>query len=194
MAGSSIYDLAIKYGSDKAGKNQNYCSVYEKAMEPYIFENITLIELGVDKGASIKMWLDYFKSAKIIGIDKYVDRPFYDERFYFIQGGQTDETMLTHAVALAGMYPIRFIIDDASHKVEHQKESLDILWPSLAPGGIYYIEDLTANRQATSEIMLSLLMRFRTTGEFYNKQIQEEIDKVEIDVNANLGILKKRLA
>jgi len=35
------------------------------------------------------------------------------------------------------------IIDDASHALAHQLASLEALWPKLAPGGIYIVEDLT---------------------------------------------------
>ena len=34
------------------------------------------------------------------------------------------------------------IIDDGSHLPSHQLLSLETLWPSLAPGGLYIVEDV----------------------------------------------------
>ncbi|MEM6905716.1 MAG: class I SAM-dependent methyltransferase, partial [Pseudomonadota bacterium] len=41
--------------------------------------------------------------------------------------------------------PFDLIIDDGSHRPDHQQVSLDVLWPHLAPGGIFIVEDLMDN-------------------------------------------------
>jgi len=37
------------------------------------------------------------------------------------------------------------IIDDGGHTMEQQRVSLDVLWGSVVPGGIYFIEDLATS-------------------------------------------------
>ena len=41
-------------------------------------------------------------------------------------------------------------IDDGSHKNSHILKSFDALWPSLAPGGLYFLEDIQLGRYGNS--------------------------------------------
>ena len=42
-------------------------------------------------------------------------------------------------------------IDDGSHKNSHILKSFDALWPSLAPGGLYFLEDIQLGRYAPAK-------------------------------------------
>jgi len=55
--------LADKYGSDKGSLKHNYTEHYFKYFEPIRHRPLNILEIGVDKGASIEMWLDFFPSA-----------------------------------------------------------------------------------------------------------------------------------
>ena len=41
--------------------------------------------------------------------------------------------------------PYDVIIDDGSHKMSHQVNSLRALWPAVRPGGAYVLEDLSTS-------------------------------------------------
>ena len=43
--------------------------VYEEYFNPLKDEEITLFEIGVQGGHSMKAWVDYFENGKIIGVD-----------------------------------------------------------------------------------------------------------------------------
>ena len=51
--------------TDKAGEWHNFCNKYELFLRDYKEKDIVFVELGVLKGASIRMWRRYFKRAKI---------------------------------------------------------------------------------------------------------------------------------
>ncbi len=55
---------------------------------------------------------------------------------------QSSSEQLRHLAAEVG--ELDFIVDDGSHVLSHQITSLLALWPSLASGGFYAIEDLHA--------------------------------------------------
>ena len=68
---NKLKDLFALHGSDKASKHK-YDIVYEKYMSHRRDEKINLLEIGVFKGDSIKVWLDYFPNATIYGVDIFV--------------------------------------------------------------------------------------------------------------------------
>lgn len=61
----NLNELGIKYNTDKAYLH-DFCNSYEKELNKNIKE---LWEIGVLDGASLRMWSEYYPSAKIIGFD-----------------------------------------------------------------------------------------------------------------------------
>lgn len=87
------------------------------------------------------MWEDYLPNATINGIDINPRCSKYASARSVVQiGSQTDRAFLETVAAEAG--PFDVIVDDGSHLVEHHHASLEILWPHVAPGGMYVIEDM----------------------------------------------------
>jgi demethylmacrocin O-methyltransferase len=105
-----------------------------------------MLEIGVGGysregkgGASLRMWKHFFPKAQILGLD-IQDKSFVDApRIKTIQGSQVDEELLVQIVKEHG--PLEVIVDDGSHRPEHIRETFRILFPLLADGGIYAIED-----------------------------------------------------
>ena len=87
------------------------------------------------------MWRDYLPRAEIIGVDlhpKQLSR--LGNRVQVLRCDQSDEEQLSNLMDLTGTPEV--IIDDGSHVGSHVMLSLTTLFPSLAPGGRYVIEDL----------------------------------------------------
>ena len=75
----------------------------------------------------------------IHGIDIY-DKTYHDEtRIKTFKGSQADPEFLRSVLNEIGTPDI--IIDDGSHRSEHVIASFQVLFPALAAGGIYVIED-----------------------------------------------------
>lgn len=164
----SLTELANEHGSDKGTVGpsldwgaHNYTDVYEAYLEPLRELPINLLEIGLgvtgDRwrskivhgrntgGASVKMWRDYFANGRIYGIDVNEAAELDGERvrtFVADQGELDDLRALTEATG-----GIRFdvIVDDGSHRPDHQQVALGYLFDFLDPGGLYFIEDLQAN-------------------------------------------------
>jgi hypothetical protein len=85
------------------------------------------------------MWREYFPNATIVGIDNR-DRHIQIEGVDIHICSQENEEGL---FSLRGLYPdFGVIIDDASHISSKTITAFRALWPALAPGGVYVIEDL----------------------------------------------------
>jgi Methyltransferase domain len=142
---SDLVRLATEHGTDKWGRHW-YASKYETHFAPRRLEPLTLLEIGVGGyedpargGESLRMWKDYFPSARIFGIDHHDKTAMEQDRIRIFQGSQDDRAFLERVVAAAG--PLDIVIDDGSHHNAHVAATFEVLFPHLREGGIYVVED-----------------------------------------------------
>lgn len=141
-----LTQLGRECGTDKA-TDHNYTEHYERHLEHLRDEEFTLLEIGIggyyeagEGGESLRMWKRYFQKARIIGLD-FIDKTFVERhRISVYVGDQTDEEVLRRVFAENS--PISVVIDDGSHHPPDVRETFRIVFPLLADGGIYVIEDV----------------------------------------------------
>lgn len=137
----SVLDrLGLKHGTDKSSTVHGYLSFYETFLSRYRDKEFVLLEIGVYKGQSIRMWKDYFPLAKIIGVD--IDekcKSFASDRISIEIGDQGNPEFLMY---LARTYQPAICCDDGCHIWSHQIKTLQYVYPALQPGGIYILEDI----------------------------------------------------
>ena len=134
------------FGTDKSSTFSNshdYLRHYEFYFTEFRDQDINLIEIGVLGGRSLKAWKWFFPRAQIVGID-INERCLgsREERIDIIIGSQADADFLKSACA---KYPPTIVIDDGSHLAEHIIVSFEAIFPLLAPGGLYVVEDLNCH-------------------------------------------------
>jgi hypothetical protein len=136
----TLDEIAIECGTDKSSLEHNYTPIYERHFEHLRNNNLRLLEIGVDKGYSLRMWSKYFLQAYIYGLDINPISPLNIERVMVLQGNQADQESLKGTHNVFG--PFDIIIDDGSHCNPHMRISFDTLFPLLKSGGTYVVEDL----------------------------------------------------
>ena len=137
---ASLEGIGRQYGTDKI--KHDYLPAFERILAPFRHEQFDMLEIGVYKGASIRMWHSYFPSARIVGLDLRNMAPGLDaelSRYTFVQGSQADPQLLQDLVR---QHTFRLIIDDGSHFWGHQIFTFETLFPWLQPGGVYICEDI----------------------------------------------------
>jgi hypothetical protein len=136
----TLDELGLWYGADKSSAGHSFAWIYERYVAEWRKRRVTLLEIGVWRGASLRMWRDYFPRGRIFGIDVDPGAAAHaGDRIEVFIGDQTDPELLRRLVARTG--PLDVVVDDGGHRVEQQMPSLAFLWPHLKPGGIYIIED-----------------------------------------------------
>jgi len=137
-----LNDIGLKYGTDKSTRVHNYLNIYEKYFESIRNDELTFLEIGILRGQSMNMWLEYFTNtlSKFYGIDDIYQ--FEAERFKLFCGKQEDRIFL-NSIANGKCFDI--IIDDGGHTMEEQQISLGVLFPFVREGGLYIIEDLNSS-------------------------------------------------
>ena len=132
--------FGILNATDKSSLRWDYLRHYEERFAPWRDTEINLLELGVGGGNSLYTWERYFSRATIIGIDINEHRgPDIGGRIITEVGSQDDPVFLD---SICRRYPPSIIIDDGSHQAPHIIFSFRYLFPRLAPGGWYVVEDL----------------------------------------------------
>lgn len=133
-----LTELGIKYGTDKSGYH-NFTGFYSKFVDR--FTNPTMIEIGIDNGASLKMWEEYYGNPTIVAVDINDKKEFDTNNIKTIIANQDDpRDLLNKCLSVATSYDM--IVDDGSHIFGHQISCLAQLFPYLKSGGIYILEDL----------------------------------------------------
>jgi len=119
----------------------HYLPIYEQYFSRYQNSPVKMLEIGVNKGGSLNLWREYFgPKATIFGIDvnphcAHVAAAPNQVRI----GSQADPAFLVQVVDEMGAPDI--VLDDGSHIGRHQRASFATLFPLLADGGLYVIED-----------------------------------------------------
>jgi len=129
------------YDTDKIG--HYYLETYDPILAPWLDKEIKLLEIGVRKGGSLKLWCDYFPRATIVGIDLTLPESFAPgERIKLFEGNQVDTAFLSEVASRTAPEGFDIIIDDASHIGELTRRTFWHLFDHhLKPGGLYAIED-----------------------------------------------------
>jgi predicted O-methyltransferase YrrM len=158
-----LNDLAMKYGSDKASNGNTYMGLYNEYFQRQGLtrEGVSsVLEIGTNKGASLRVWADFFPKAQVYGLDitrQYELPGMLDhDRIHTAIADQADreaikQIMLCDFGITAPRHDIAapredrqfdIIIDDGSHEQADQQISLGYLFFWLKPGGLYVVEDV----------------------------------------------------
>jgi len=136
------------YGTDKGEPKSYIDEYYEENLKKYREREITLVEIGVRSGASLKLWSEYFcKESKIYGLDNLHDKnvhsvPINEEWTsaknveYIIGDAYTEE--VSNKIG-----KIDILIDDGPHTFESHLKLLELYIPKMNVGGVIVMEDIS---------------------------------------------------
>jgi hypothetical protein len=137
----NLDDMGILANTDKSSVGGwDYLRHYEDQLAKFRQHDMNVLEIGVFRGASLRLWEKYFPQATVIGIDINPESAKHSGGRKIVEvGSQVDATFLR---AVTTKYPPTIIIDDGSHVADHVQFSFEAMFPALLPGGCYVIEDI----------------------------------------------------
>ena len=125
-------------------KWSNYGPIYDRHFADYRELPINILEIGVLKGGSMRLWEKYFPKANIYGIDINEECQQYEsDRTKIFIGDQGDVSFLRNIKAKIPRIDI--IIDDGSHRAKDQKITFEEMYYHLKTPGVYLVEDIELN-------------------------------------------------
>ncbi len=161
---NNLLDIGKKYPSNK--NKSGFIEIYQKCFDEFKNKEIKLLEIGIDKGDSLRIWRDFFPNAQICGLD-IVKKDFSINGVEFFMGDQSDHKFLKTIIDKYKSFDI--IIDDGSHLSKHIISSFSYLYSYLNDNGLYVIEDLQTSyipRYGGSRIKLN---KSNTSMNFFKK-------------------------
>src|SRR5271166_596798 len=142
---SSLLEIAQRtYSGDVGTKQPLYYQRYDAFFRNHGFRPTGILEVGVHRGESTKVFAAAFPNAKIVAIDlvRYDDVDFSKfPNIIYVEANQTDATSLRQVMQREFPSGFDLVIDDASHIGAYSRATFDAVFPHLSPGGIYIVED-----------------------------------------------------
>jgi hypothetical protein len=200
--------LADLYGSDKGNQwpTHLYTRIYDKLFKDLRNNPICLLEIGLlrtdtdarrsanaaegqyplkaSTAPSLAMWRSYFRNATLYGLDIDDFSSVKIDGCSILKGDAGSRESLQEVKRTIGR-PIDILIDDASHVSHHQQLCFGVLFPSIAPGGMYIIEDLhwqdhrfeKKDAPKTRQLLRQLQLQRRFESPFLSEDEQQYIEK-----------------
>jgi hypothetical protein len=123
-------------------KWHHYIPIYERYFARFRGTPVRFLEIGVAAGGSLRMWRRYFGEAAVIcGIDIDPACAEHDGRHGRVRIGSQSDPEFVGAV-LDELGGVDVVLDDGSHRMVDIRATLGLVFPRLAEGGVYMIEDL----------------------------------------------------
>jgi hypothetical protein len=198
-----LTEIANKYNTDKgtnsncdnSGRGHGFTEFYYNYFKD--LKHPIILEIGVWKGASIKMYNDFFNGdceIYCIDIDPNRDVSNLGDNVHFFVADQGNEEQLKKFVSEIGDVKFDIILDDGSHQIYHQMLTYSVFRKLLKPNGIYIMEDLHTSfleswgssygteRTTTLDFFVNFIPFEKFTDEL-NTELFREIKTVELFSN-----------
>lgn len=130
--------------------HHEYHKYYEPVLKPFYNSHGSIVEIGIGSGVSLPIWASLFKNAHIYGVDKDTEIK-NSEKYTILIADQSNVNDLNNLKKSLTDKNVFFINDDGSHIPEHQLLSFNTLFPIVAEGGFYIIEDIETSYWSRGE-------------------------------------------
>jgi 23S rRNA U2552 (ribose-2'-O)-methylase RlmE/FtsJ len=138
----TVKELFLNKSGKVIFKWHHYLPIYESLFNPFVGTPVKVLEIGVLRGGSLKLWREYFGTdAQIFGIDIDPAAKQYEaEGIKIFIGDQGDKKFLADVLDEVGGFDI--VIDDGAHTNHLVMTSLEELYSTTRH--LYIVEDTHA--------------------------------------------------
>ncbi len=165
------------YGSGGTDKNSCHSYIenfYEEEFEKYKNREVSLLEIGVETGGSLKLWKEYFANSKsIVGLDISEDK--IDYRYRNIPGVSFYICNAYDEENLKNFGDFDIIIDDGPHTLESQLKCIELYLPKLKKDGLFIIEDVQ-----DMEHFNLLIEKTKKVSKIFDNNIQYVVECIDL--------------
>lgn len=184
-------DLVVDYSPDTLDTvlaclddtqcTQNYYEVARLCERIKALQPKTILEIGVDRGGSMNLWLHFAPSARYIGVDnamQYVMERNKGERREFIEADSRDSKTLDKVKTKLNGSKVDFLFIDGGHEEEIVRSDFAMYSPLVRKGGLIALHDINVTVSGNDsfgkhcfgvhKLWSDCKEKFATTEEFIN--------------------------
>ena len=149
-----LEELLSDFDTDK-GSGHNYIEYYNSILTPFEFIESNIMEIGILRGESIRLWHKTLPKANIFALDNFSHSTLDPSSILHVKEKVTSLPRVTLIEPVDSRSPeevnsnlkqlgkkFDVIIDDGDHSVEAQLRTFTNFFPYLSKGGVYVIEDV----------------------------------------------------
>jgi hypothetical protein len=185
---TEIANIALTDKGTIKDEGHAYTEFYNDIFEQYknTGRKLYILEIGVQTGASLKMFNMFFDyNCEIYALDiDFTKNEYHAENVHLYTADQNSRQDIEKFLADIDNIKFDIILDDGSHKPEHQMHSLLYLYKSLKETGIYIIEDLHTYKWSKIEDSPLYYLSFCNNNSFLtveeNHELQSKIRETTI--------------
>ena len=142
----SLISLVNNSKTDKNTRH-SYLPLYELLLIDKKETALNVLEIGIDRGGSIKLWSDFFTSATIYGLDIMPNRKVWrniknKENIILYTSTDAYNADFFNSHFLYQNITFDVILDDGPHTLESMQQFIKLYSQVMATDGILIIEDI----------------------------------------------------
>lgn len=135
--------------NEKTDKNtiHSYLELYQKLMESKRLTAKNILEVGIFKGGSVKLWHDFFINADIYALDIISINEVWDEikdkeriHLYTSTDAYNEKFVQNEFIDKDLCFDI--VLDDGPHTLESMCKFIELYTPLVSSNGLLIIEDV----------------------------------------------------
>jgi hypothetical protein len=140
----TLTELATKYGTDKQTSQHDYMKLYERELKT--IEVNSLLEVGIGRGKSLKMWREYYPDANLYGIEYFGCEE--NVNVHSLYKGDDIKNLTIFAGDSSKLetwsnvpYELDVIVEDGDHTPKTMVDTFLLGFEHIKSGGLYFMED-----------------------------------------------------
>lgn len=133
--------------------SQTHSELNELLLELERFDVKRVLEIGVHRGGSIRVWKQVFNPDLLIGIDGQITPEFsLVDDVHKIEGYSQTDAVFQKVVSLLGDTLFDFIFIDGGHLYQEVRQDFELYRPLVRRGGVMAFHDVVLTGNDTCEV------------------------------------------
>jgi cephalosporin hydroxylase len=196
-------DLVVDYSDETRDKvlaclgdtqcTQNYYEVARLCERIRALKPKTILEIGVDRGGSMNLWLAFSPEARYIGVDsamQYVMERNRGERREFIEADSRKKETLDKVKSLMNGNGVDFLFIDGGHEEEIVRSDFAMYSPLVREGGMIALHDINVTVSGNDTFGKHCFGVHKLWTELKEKYATEEFINTNAEMQFGIGLIK----